>query len=158
MQVFPYMDPMGYIVYNRLLRIIIVMYFPAIYHRRHFSSCRSRSLPQKFSSPITTTLPKAPAKLIFINPNLQFFKKSSKLQKQNMQFTMFCSLLRCFFPNNNHNNPYKTIFWKKRWNPVAGDVFSFGCRCQGICRIFFRKLGHRQYLEDRSPLSKWISG
>lgn len=135
------MDPMGYIVYNRLLRIIIVMYFPAIYHRRHFSSCRSRSLPKKFSSPITTTLPKAPAKLIFINPNLQFFKKSSKLQKQNMQFTMFFRFCVVFSPTTTTTTPTKQFFGNKGGTQLPATCSHLGAGAKGFVEFFSENWG-----------------
>lgn len=157
---------MGYIVYNRLFRRIIVSCNFQLYTIVVMSfSSRSRSLPQKKFANYHHK-PKAPAKLIFINPNLQFFKKKrSKLQKKSMQkmvlFHHLFSLFRFFSTTTTTTTP-PNIFLKKKVEPSCRRrVLIWVQVLQGFVRFFFRTWGsgNFRYIGNTWRIGPhWVSG
>ena len=163
------MDPMGYIVYNSLLRIIIVSCNFQLYtivvifqqQESHFPKNSVHQLPPRYQRHLRNSSSSI--------QTFNFQNKSSKLQKKILQkmvlFHHFFSLFRCFFPQQKQpQQPHQTFFLEKKVEPSCRRrVLIWVQVLKGFVRFFCPELGaigksslHRQHLEDRSPPS--VSG
>lgn len=158
---------MGYIVYSSLLRIIIVSCNFQLYtivvifqqQESHFPKNSVHQLPPRYQRHLRNS-----------SSSIQTFNFSQKAPNSKKRTrckkwwcSPFFSAFRCF-SQQQPQQPHKTFFLLKVEPSCRRRVLIWVQVLKGLSDFLFRTWGnwqfslHRQYLEDRSPLSKWISG